>query len=230
MICKKHGVAGGGTREGSLEEVTPKPSAGSGHGGAGVCGGGAEPGEIPINRGDHCSAPCRAHLLGIKCCTNTVGLFEGEPNHPLPGKPNHQPSRPRVSVSVEPKQSSGWGGERARLPTAGTFRTGQEAVGEDTGTAARVRSRTSEGHHPLGQRSPTFLAPGTGFVEDNFSKDGGGDGSGGNASDGERQSFTRSPAVQPSSYIPSRVPRVGDPAQGHGNHQWVRKFRGGPGS
>ena len=55
---------------------------------------------------------------------------------------------------------------------AGTFRAGQEVVGEDTGTAARVRSRTSEGHHPLGQRSPTFLAPGTGFVEDNYSKDG----------------------------------------------------------
>ena len=39
------------------------------------------------------------------------------------------------------------------------------------------------------QRSPTFLAPGTGFVEDNFSTDGGlggGDGSGGNARDGER--------------------------------------------
>ena len=38
------------------------------------------------------------------------------------------------------------------------------------------------------QRSPTFLAPGTGFLEDNFSMDGGGgreDGSSGNASDGE---------------------------------------------
>ena len=33
---------------------------------------------------------------------------------------------------------------------------------------------------------PTLLAPGTGFVEDNFSMDGSvGDGSGGNASDGE---------------------------------------------
>ena len=40
---------------------------------------------------------------------------------------------------------------------------------------------------PIGQQSPTFLAPGTGFVEDNFSTDGGGDGSGGNASDEERQ-------------------------------------------
>ena len=39
----------------------------------------------------------------------------------------------------------------------------------------------------LGQRSPTFLAPGTSFMEDNFSADGGrGDGSGGNASDGEQ--------------------------------------------
>ena len=41
----------------------------------------------------------------------------------------------------------------------------------------------------LEQQSPTFLAPGTGFVEDNFSTDGGGgvrgDGSGGNATDGE---------------------------------------------
>ena len=36
------------------------------------------------------------------------------------------------------------------------------------------------------QRSPTFLAPETGFVEDGFSMDvgGGWDGSGGNASDG----------------------------------------------
>ena len=35
------------------------------------------------------------------------------------------------------------------------------------------------------QQSPNFLAPGTGFVEDNFSMDGGkGDGSGGNASNG----------------------------------------------
>ena len=72
----------------------------------------------------------------------------------------------------------------------------------------------------LHQRSPTFLAPGTGFMEDNFStdggvrgggssgsnaSDGGGDGSGGNASDGERQmklhSLTRCspPAVRPSS-------------------------------
>ena len=41
----------------------------------------------------------------------------------------------------------------------------------------------------LHQRSPTFLAPGTDFVEDNFSTDGvgEGDGSGSNASDGERQ-------------------------------------------
>ena len=40
----------------------------------------------------------------------------------------------------------------------------------------------------LGQRSPTFLAPETNFVEDNFSTDcGAGDGSGGNASNGERR-------------------------------------------
>ena len=38
----------------------------------------------------------------------------------------------------------------------------------------------------LGQRSPTFSAPGTGFMEDNFSTDQGwvGEGSGSNASDG----------------------------------------------
>ena len=44
----------------------------------------------------------------------------------------------------------------------------------------------------VGQRSPTILALGTGFMEDNFSTDGGGggggrgDGSGSNASYGER--------------------------------------------
>ena len=59
-------------------------------------------------------------------------------------------------------------------------------------------------------RSPTFLAAGTGFVQDNFSTDGGewggiGSGSGGNASDGERQMKLRSlarcspPAVRLSS-------------------------------
>ena len=32
--------------------------------------------------------------------------------------------------------------------------------------------------HTMVQRSPTFLAPGTGFVGDNFSTDGGGDGFG----------------------------------------------------
>ena len=43
---------------------------------------------------------------------------------------------------------------------------------------------------PVSQRSPTFLAPGTGFVEDSFSMDRGvywGDGAGGIASDGGRQ-------------------------------------------
>ena len=66
---------------------------------------------------------------------------------------------------------------------------------------------TREGiNSSLEQRSPTFWAAGTGFVEDNFSMDGvGRDGSGGNASDGERQmklcSLTRHspPAVWPSS-------------------------------
>ena len=62
--------------------------------------------------------------------------------------------------------------------------------------------------HVLRQRSPTFLAPGTGFVEDNFFVDrgeAGVDGSGGNGSDGERQMKLRSlarrspPAVWPRS-------------------------------
>ena len=37
----------------------------------------------------------------------------------------------------------------------------------------------------MDQQSPTVLAPGTGFMEDSFSAEVGGDGSGGNASDGE---------------------------------------------
>ena len=45
--------------------------------------------------------------------------------------------------------------------------------------------------YPLKQRSPTFLAPGTGFVEDNFTQTGVG---GGNASNGERQLKLPSPA------------------------------------
>ena len=66
---------------------------------------------------------------------------------------------------------------------------------------------------PLHEHSPTFLAPGTGFMEDSFAMDGGGcwggrwlgGGSGGNASDGERQMNLCSltchspPAVWPSS-------------------------------
>ena len=61
---------------------------------------------------------------------------------------------------------------------------------------------------PLEQQSPTFLAPGTGFMEDNYSMDrrgGEGYGSGGNASDGERQMQLCSlacrspPAVRPGS-------------------------------
>ena len=42
---------------------------------------------------------------------------------------------------------------------------------------------------PLGQQSPTFLPPGTGVMEDNFSTDGDGgwgDGSGGNVRNWER--------------------------------------------
>ena len=48
----------------------------------------------------------------------------------------------------------------------------------------------TEAHYVLKQRSPTFLAPGTGFMEDKFSTDQGvgwGNGTGGNTSDGERQ-------------------------------------------
>ena len=50
----------------------------------------------------------------------------------------------------------------------------------------------------LSQRSPTFLAPGTGVMRGNFCTDGGGgsggagDGSGGNTSDGEQQMTLRS--------------------------------------
>ena len=58
----------------------------------------------------------------------------------------------------------------------------------------------------LEQRPPTFLAPGTGFMEDNFALGvGRGDGSGSNASDGAWQMKLRSlthrslPAVRPSS-------------------------------
>ena len=51
------------------------------------------------------------------------------------------------------------------------------------------QSRSGDSEDPLEQWSPTFLAPGTGFVEDNFSTDRGwrGDGSGGNTSDGKQQ-------------------------------------------
>ena len=60
----------------------------------------------------------------------------------------------------------------------------------------------------LSQRSPTFLAPGTGFVEGNFSTDGDGeeDGSGSNASDGERQMKIRWLACRSP---PAVWPRVG---------------------
>ena len=64
----------------------------------------------------------------------------------------------------------------------------------------------SKGILELRQWSPTFLAPGTSFVEDSFSMDGSrGDGPGSNVSDGERQMELRSlaghspPAVQPGS-------------------------------
>ena len=72
--------------------------------------------------------------------------------------------------------------------------------------------------------SPTLLAPGTGFVEDNFSTEkGGGDGSGNNAgdgsrsnaSDGERQMKFCSPAAHLllCSSVPNR-PRTVAPALG----------------
>lgn len=47
----------------------------------------------------------------------------------------------------------GWG--TASSLTAGTFRAGQEAVGEDMGTAPGVKG-PQKGIIPLGQRSPTF--------------------------------------------------------------------------
>ena len=47
-------------------------------------------------------------------------------------------------------------------------------------------SQVTRKFHGLSQGSPTFLAPGTGFVEDSFSTDGVGGGSGGNVSYGER--------------------------------------------
>ena len=55
------------------------------------------------------------------------------------------------------------------------------------------------------RQSPSFLAPGMGFVEDNFSTDGAGwvvGGSGGNVSDGERLHSLAGrspPAVRPGS-------------------------------
>ena len=61
---------------------------------------------------------------------------------------------------------------------------------------------------PLKHWSPTFLVPGTGFLEDNFSTARwgvGGDGPGGNVSDGERQIKLRlrdrrsPPAMRPGS-------------------------------
>ena len=46
--------------------------------------------------------------------------------------------------------------------------------------------KTRETSCEIKQQSPTFLAPGTGFLEDSFSMDGGGgDVSGGNESNGE---------------------------------------------
>ena len=48
----------------------------------------------------------------------------------------------------------------------------------------------------LGQGSPNYLAPGTSYMKDNFSTASGAvDGSGGTASDGERQMTRRSPAA-----------------------------------
>ena len=65
------------------------------------------------------------------------------------------------------------------------------------GSCSRTLLQMCKLPHPLNQRSPTFLAPGTGFVEDNFSTFwvGGGDGSGGNASDGERWGATDEAAL-----------------------------------
>ena len=126
MICKKHGVAGGGTRESSLEEVTPKPSAGSGHRGAGVCRGGAEPGErYPSTRGTTALPPAGPTSLESNAEQIQRDCLKESQITRCPGNPTTSPGRPRVSVSVEPKQSSGWGGERARLLSPWLEHSGQ---------------------------------------------------------------------------------------------------------
>ena len=71
---------------------------------------------------------------------------------------------------------------------------------ETQGRSWRLNRKASCAQEPLQQWSPTFLVPGTGFMEDNFSTDRvRGDGSGSNESDGERweaadeASFTHPP-------------------------------------
>ena len=94
------------------------------------------------------------------------------------------------------------------------------------GALSAIQQGSPATRRPLHQRPPTFLAPGTGFVEDNFSLGAGtADGSGGNVSrsDGERQMKLRSLAHPPltsccaAGFLTDRgqvavcSPRVGDP-------------------
>ena len=71
-----------------------------------------------------------------------------------------------------------------------------------------LRQPDKEGFFLIEQRSPTFSAPGTGFMEGNFSRDGGvgvRDGPGGDARDGDQQmklhwlARRSPPAVRPGS-------------------------------
>lgn len=67
--------------------------------------------------------------------------FEGVPNYWLPGKPNHQPSRPRVSAG--PEQGGGWGGvSPAQLEGPCRGRKWWAEIG----SAMMTRSRNLEGH------------------------------------------------------------------------------------
>lgn len=93
---QKYGMVGGKIREGSLEEMAPGLSPGSHHVGVGVCRGGTQPGE---------QYPDIAHLQGgcLPCPLQrpppwnkmlSKYALEGEPNYPLPRKPNHESGPP----------------------------------------------------------------------------------------------------------------------------------------
>ena len=74
------------------------------------------------------------------------------------------------------------------------------------GERGTQRKKPGDLLNTLGQRSPIFLAPGTGFVEDNFSW-GVWDGSGSKASNGEWQTKLLSPAAHllPCGPVPNRL-------------------------